>query len=148
MSVCKWRDYGTLLVIFNELNSETDYENLSIDSTCIKAHQHSAGGKKGLINHETKQHIVLSHGGYTTKIHTVVDGIGNPVYFQLSSSNLHDSTLAVDVLSNIDITGSNILGGKAYGTNEIRQYIESKEAFYTIPPKSKSQNPWHFNGFK
>lgn len=73
----------------------------------------------------------------------VVDGIGNPVYFQLSSGNLHDSTLAVDVLSNIDITGSNILGDKAYGTNEIRQYIDSKEAFYTIPPKSNSLNPWH-----
>lgn len=44
---CKWRDDGTLLALFNELNSEADYENLSIDSTCIKAHQHSAGAKKG-----------------------------------------------------------------------------------------------------
>ena len=61
----------------------------------------------------------------------------------MSSGNLHDSALAVDVLSNIDITGSNILGDKAYGTNEIRQYIDSKEAFYTIPPKSNSHNPWH-----
>lgn len=43
-----WRDNGTLLALFNELNSEADYENLSIDSTCIKAHQHSAGAKKGL----------------------------------------------------------------------------------------------------
>lgn len=45
---CKWRNDGTLLVIFKELTSEADYENLSIDSTCIKAHQHSAGAKKGL----------------------------------------------------------------------------------------------------
>lgn len=45
---CKWRDDGTLLVIFKELTSEADYENLSIDSTCIKAHQHSGGAKKGL----------------------------------------------------------------------------------------------------
>jgi transposase len=44
---CKWRDDATLLTIFKELNSEADYENLSIDSTCIKAHQHSAGAKKG-----------------------------------------------------------------------------------------------------
>ena len=43
-----WRDDATLLTIFKELNSEADYENLSIDSTCIKAHQHSAGAKKGL----------------------------------------------------------------------------------------------------
>jgi len=45
---CKWRDEGTLLSIFKALNSEADYENLSIDSTSVKAHQHSAGAKKGL----------------------------------------------------------------------------------------------------
>ncbi|WP_143329098.1 IS5 family transposase, partial [Clostridium puniceum] len=84
-----------------------------------------------------------SRGGHTTKIHTVVDGLGNPVYFQLSSGNLHDSTLAVDVLSNIYIKGSNILGDKAYGTKEINKYIASQEASYTIPPKTNAQNPSH-----
>jgi transposase len=44
---CKWRDDGTLLTIFQALNSEADMENLSLDSTSIKAHQHSAGAKKG-----------------------------------------------------------------------------------------------------
>lgn len=44
---CKWRDDGTLVTIFLALNSEADLENLSIDSTRIKAHQHSAGAKKG-----------------------------------------------------------------------------------------------------
>jgi transposase len=45
---CKWRDDGTLLMIFKALNSEADMENLSLDSTSVKAHQHSAGAKKGL----------------------------------------------------------------------------------------------------
>lgn len=45
---CKWRDDGTLLRIFKALNEDADYENLSIDSTSVKAHQHSAGAKKGL----------------------------------------------------------------------------------------------------
>ncbi len=44
---CKWRDDGTLLTIFKALNSEADMENLSLDSTSVKAHQHSAGAKKG-----------------------------------------------------------------------------------------------------
>ena len=43
---CKWRDEGVLLTIFQELNAEPDFENLSIDSTSIKAHQHSAGAKR------------------------------------------------------------------------------------------------------
>ena len=45
---CKWRDDGTFLRIFQELNQDADMENLSLDSTIIKAHPHSAGGKKGL----------------------------------------------------------------------------------------------------
>jgi transposase len=45
---CKWRDDGTLLFIFKALHADADYENLSIDSTLVKAHQHSAGAKKGL----------------------------------------------------------------------------------------------------
>lgn len=42
-----WRDDGTLLTIFKHLKSDADYENLSIDSTSVKTHQHNAGAKKG-----------------------------------------------------------------------------------------------------
>lgn len=42
---CKWRDDGTILHIFQELNADADYENLCIDSTSIKAHPQSVGAK-------------------------------------------------------------------------------------------------------
>jgi len=71
-----------------------------------------------------------------------VDGLGNPVYFHLSAGNVHDSILATEVLSNVRLKGSNILGDKAYGTKEIREYIISQEATYTIPPKTNNPNPW------
>lgn len=45
---CKWRDDGTLARIFAELSLDADFENLSIDSTSIKAHPQSAGAKKRL----------------------------------------------------------------------------------------------------
>ena len=45
---CKWRDDDTLFNIFHTLNAQADYENLSIDSTSVKAQQHSTGAKKGL----------------------------------------------------------------------------------------------------
>lgn len=45
---CKWRDDGTFQRIFAELGKDADMENLSLDSTSVKAHQHSAGAKKGL----------------------------------------------------------------------------------------------------
>ena len=45
---CKWRDQGILENIFNTLNIDADLENISIDSTCIKAHPQSSGAKRGL----------------------------------------------------------------------------------------------------
>ena len=69
-----------------------------------------------------------------------MDGLGNPVYFQLSAGNVNDSTLAVDVLSHVELSGSNVLGDKAYGTVAIREYITSRGATYTIPPKSNTVN--------
>ena len=34
------------------------------------------------------------------------------------------------------------MGDKAYGTIEIRNYIESRGASYCIPPKSNASDPW------
>lgn len=71
-----------------------------------------------------------------------MDGLGNPVYFQLSAGNVNDSTKAIDVLSHVELSGSNVLGDKAYGTVAIREYIAPEGATYTIPPKSNTLSPW------
>ena len=42
----KWRDDGIWKKIFTELSQDTDTENLSIDSTCVKVHESSNGGEK------------------------------------------------------------------------------------------------------
>ena len=86
--------------------------------------------------------VGVSRGGRNTKSHALVDGLGNPLAFLLSSGNDHDSRYAVPLLSQIDIEGSNILGDKAYGANAIREYIDSQGAAYTIPPQSNVSNPW------
>ena len=83
-----------------------------------------------------------TRGGLNTKLHAIVDGLGNPVEFLLSAGNDHDSIHAVELLEKIDITGSNILGDKAYGSKEIRTYIDENGACYTIPPQSNVTAPW------
>lgn len=84
----------------------------------------------------------MSRGGRNTKIYALVDGFGNPLAFMLSSGNHHDSVHAVPLLSQVPIKGSNILGDKAYGAKTIREYIVSRNATYTIPPKHDVSNPW------
>ena len=40
-----WKDKGILEAVFTELSKGCDMQDLSIDSTSCKAHQHAAGAK-------------------------------------------------------------------------------------------------------
>jgi len=71
-----------------------------------------------------------------TKIHAVVDGLGNPVEFLLSPGSDHDATHAIEILDRVDITGSNVLGDRAYDSDAIVDYIGERGAVVVIPSKS------------
>ncbi len=43
----QWQESGLLERIFHELGEDADLEDISIDSTCIKAHKASAGAQRG-----------------------------------------------------------------------------------------------------
>ena len=42
----KWSEAGIFEKIFKDLATDADMQDISIDSTCIKAHKSSAGAKK------------------------------------------------------------------------------------------------------
>ena len=88
-----------------------------------------------------------TRGGLNTKLHTIVDGLGNPVAFLLSAGNDHDSTHAIQLLEQVNINASRILADRAYGASSIRAYIGEQGASYVIPPKSNVPDPcpvdWH-----
>ncbi|MEY8317857.1 IS5 family transposase [Oscillospiraceae bacterium 50-58] len=77
-----------------------------------------------------------------TKLHAIVDGLGNPVEFMLSAGNDHDSVHAVELLEKVEISGSNVLADRAYGAKAIRAYISEQGADYVIPPQSNISEPW------
>lgn len=71
--------------------------------------------------------------------------MGNPIYVQLSAGNVNDATVAVDVLTHIDISNGTVLADKAYGTKEILDYLQTNDADYAIPPKSNARVAWRCN---
>lgn len=83
-----------------------------------------------------------TRGGWNTKLHAIVDGLGNLIQFLLSPGNDNDCVHAVELLQKTDICGSNILADRAYGASSIRAYITEKGATYTIPPQSNIKQPW------
>ena len=76
------------------------------------------------------------------KIHAVVVCLGNPIGFLLTGSQVHDSQVACRLLRPLDIFQSNIIADKAYGNSDIRQYIETKQGTYTIPPRENIKYKW------
>lgn len=86
--------------------------------------------------------IGRTRGGLNTKLHEIVDGLGNPVTFLLSPGNDHDSVHAIELLRKIEISGSNVLADRAYGAQSIRTYISERGTSYVIPPQSNFSDPW------
>jgi transposase len=71
-----------------------------------------------------------------------VDALGNPVKLYVTPGNVNDCVIATEVLGGVTLTGSIVMGDKAYGTAEIREFIEAKGGSYCIPPKANAAQPW------
>ena len=60
----------------------------------------------------------------------------------LSAENDNDCVHAVELLENVELSGSNVLADRAYGVRSIREYISEHGVNYVIPPQSNVSNPW------
>src|ERR1700760_1363663 len=84
-----------------------------IDSTIVRAHQHSAGAKK---KDGEDQAIGRSRGGLSTKIHTLVDALGNPLGFYLTGGQAHDLDGADELLPTM--AADTLIADKAFDVDQ------------------------------
>ncbi|MFM0213956.1 IS5 family transposase [Paraburkholderia sediminicola] len=112
------------------LAGDTDLEEVFIDSTIVRAHQHAAGAakKKG------EQAIGRSRGGLSTKIHALVDGLGMLARFHLTGGQAGDSPEALPLLG--ELRPASLAADKAYDTNAILQHLESAGIQAVIPSRA------------
>ena len=82
----RWAQSGVLEAVFAHLASDADNEYAVIDSTIVRAHQHSAGA----VEKDQDEAIGRSKRGLSTKIHATVDALGNPTWFHLSGGQACD----------------------------------------------------------
>lgn len=137
---------GLLIAIFQALHIEPDFKNLSIDSTSVKAHRHSAVQKKRRWTRSKPTHRRQS---WRQDDQTSCHGrwIRQPSSFSTDGWSSY-SFPAIELLQELSIIGSHILGDKAYGSEAIRNWITTKQATYTIPPKTNSQHPWKVDWYR
>ena len=72
-----------------------DLQEVMIDSTVVRAHAYAAGyGKEA-------QGLGRSKGEFTSRIHALVDALGNPLKFTITGGNCNDIIKAEGLIENI-----------------------------------------------
>ena len=87
-------------------------------------------GKKGQSN----QSLGRSRGGFSTKIHALVDGLGNPLKIILTPGQKSDIGQAKPLLSGYEL--QQVIGDKGYDSDDLVNYIEENGGIAVIPPRS------------
>jgi transposase len=84
------------------------------------------------------QEIGRSRGGLSTKIHTVVDALGNPLRFILTGGHVHDSKQGEALIEGFDF--DHLLADKGYDSDSFRAVIETAGGKAVIPSsRARSQ---------
>ena len=109
---------------------DPDMESIMIDSTIVRAHPCAAGANKS----EKAPALGRSRGGFSTKIHVLVDALGNPLDFILTAGQVADVTQAPALLAGVSATYAIL--DKAYDSDEVLNLIQQQDMIAVIPPKA------------
>jgi len=127
----RWAKKRVWESLFKTLADDPDNEYAMIDATIVRAHQHSAGARK---EKGVNQAIGRSRGGLTTKIHMVVDGLGNPLTFSLTGGHAHDITQAETLMEQVQPDA--VLADKGYDADGFIAGLRVRAIKPVIPPKA------------
>ena len=75
----------------------------------------------------------------TTKIHAIVDALGNPVAFSLTGGQVHDLAQAQILLTKVEPKA--FLADRAYDANALIEALEKRRIVPVIPSKSNRIKP-------
>jgi transposase len=75
----------------------------------------------------------------TTKIHAIVDALGNPMVLSLTPGQAHDITQALPLLDQVDPDA--VLGDKGYDADALIAALEERGTTPVIPPKANRKEP-------
>jgi transposase len=131
----RWCKKGVFTRIFEVLR-DPDLEVLMLDSTMIRAHQHSAGQKNSTPGQEQ---LGRSRGGFSTKIHVAVDGLGKPTRIFLSPGQDHDVTKGPELIQGCQ--AEKVIADKAYDSDKLIAQIQAQGATPVIPPR-QNRTEW------
>ena len=125
---------------FERLAADADNEYAMINSTIVRAHQHSAGAPKK----DEDQAIGRSRGGLSTKIHALVDALGNPLALLLTPGQTHD--LAGADAPPPQMAADLLIADRAFDADKrVLQPLAAAGKSAVIPPRPNRVAPRRFD---
>ena len=109
----------------------------------MRAHACAAGAPKGHLEEPDDQALGYSRGGFSTKIHVMVDALGNPLDFILTGGQAADITSAYPLIEGVSATYS--LMDKAYDADALIEQLTQQEIIPVIPPKANRKEPREYD---
>lgn len=92
------------------------------------------------------QALGRSRGGFSTKLHVLVNGIGMPVELKVTPGQVADITQAEALLSDHHgSTGSAVIADKGYDSQKLVRFIEDRGDEAVIPPRSNLKEQREFD---
>ena len=140
----RWCQHGIWEDLHARFAQDADLQDVSIDSSVIRA-QACAAGAKG--SNGKAEALGRSRGGFGSKIHTAVDALGLPVRFILTPSQSADVTQAIPLMEGRPAGAC--LADKAYDSDAFVEWLGDRSIKVVIPPKLNRTHPrhgdwWHY----
>jgi len=99
-----------------------------LDASIVRAHQDASGGRGGVVHNA----LGRSRGGFSTKIHAVVDLDGMPLCLRLTPGQQHEATVAEELLDYVP--GTVCLADGGYDADRILAAARDRGLLPVIPP--------------
>ena len=126
-----WCERGIWDQMLEHFADDPDMEWLILDGTVIRAHP-CAAGTPHHRGGQQQQSLGYSRGGFSPKIHLIVDALGNPLDFVLTAGQRHESTQAQTLLQGRHC--DYVIADKGYDSDPILAFIAQIGAVAVIRP--------------
>lgn len=82
-------------------------------------------------------------GGYSTKIHASVDGLGNPLELRITGGEKNDITQGEELIESWRTEDTKVIGDRGYDASKLIEKIG--EARAVIPPRRHRRTQRHYD---
>lgn len=91
---------------------------------------------------EGEQALGRSRGGFSSKLHGLVDSLGNPLHFALTAGQAGDAPQALPLLQAAGHRDANaLLADRAYDTNDSLEWLGKQDIAAVIPSPANRVEP-------